>query len=716
VSAGVAAMRGGPPTARSLGGGRRPPRAVVARLVRCAGAAVLVVLAVFVSGLEEADASAAASTPSLVLMSQSATVLPAAPGQPALFQVTVKVTGAPAGTELGLAVGYKLHSRSEFEQTLDNRPTRFMQEVAPAPLSSLRVVGTGLQTGLQLDTTVVEGEAEPDGATTIGLQQCVVGEGTCSGVYPVEVELLDQSGTALAHLTTYLVYAETRSARPLVFSWVVPVAAPVVIRTKAPLAGTIPPLTQGRVGDLEFLTEDLAANPGVQATVAPSPATVQRLEAAGSSAAINVLADLRALAVAGQGRLIAQPYVPVNLASLSEAGVGTEIAGQTQPAGAIMDRATGTLPPLDRPSFSTWVADGPVTAAIASGLAQVGSSSLVVDDTNLPSATELDHASWTQPFYLQLGRRNVLAAAIDSQLSKMFTAEPGDPALAANQLLAELAMIQSELPGANDTRGVIAMPPASWDPEPRFVSALVSGLVDNPVVTTATLEGFFKEVPVGGNSAETTRHLASGADPERISSVEAADIAHARTQLDAFSASVPGTPPVKSQLGDLLLTAESSELTPSAQLADLASFERHLEGELSAIKVVSSTVTLTAQTASIPITITSTADFQMNAMLTLSSGKLVFPQGATRTVHVDHPTNSVEVEVRARTSGDLPLDFVLRSPDGGLTIERGSLTVRSTATSLVGIVLTLAAAVVLLGWWARTWVRGRRRRRPAQAG
>lgn len=85
-------------------------------------------------------------------------------------------------------------------------------------------------------------------------------------------------------------------------------------------------------------------------------------------------------------------------------------------------------------------------------------------------------------------------------------------------------------------------------------------------------------------------------------------------------------------------------------------------------------------------------------------------------MHVDHPTNSVQVEVRARTSGDLPLAFTLTSRNGGLLIEHGRLTVRSTATSLVGIVLTLVAAVVLLGWWARTWARGRRGRRPARAG
>jgi hypothetical protein len=639
-------------------------------------------------------------------------VLPAAPGQPAPFQVTVRADGAPAGAQLALVVYDKLHSRSAFEQSLTSGPTRVLQDVAPASLSTMRVVGSGVQ----YVANVEGGSAEPDGASIIGLP-CTVGNGTCSGVYPVEVELLDQGGSELAHLTTYLVYAEGRSTHPLVFSWIEPLGAPVEIRAAAPLADAIPALSAARVRDFAFLTGDLAGNPGLQVTVAPSPATVQRLEADRSTAARTTLAELRALSDAGPGRVIAQPYVPINLASLSAAGVAEEIAGQTETEASIMAPITGTLPLADQPTFSgsPWVADGPVSPAIEKGLIQLHSGSLVLADTDL-QAPEFTRASWSQPFDLQLGRTTVPAAAIDSQLSSLFTATPTDPTLAANHLLAELAMIQSELPGAADARGVVAMPPASWDPNPKFVSALVSGLAGNPVITTATLRGFFATVPIGGNAASTTRRLTSGGSPEHISPSQAADIVRARNQLDAFSASVVGSPAVEAQLGDLLLTAESSGLKDSGQQAGLAVFDRQLRAQLGSIKVVASTVTLTAQTASIPITITSTAAFQMNAVLTLSSAKLVFPQGATRTVHVDHPTNSVQVEVRARTSGDLPLEFFLRSPDGGLVIDHGTLTVRSTATSIVGIVLTLVAALVLLGWWARTWARGRRSRRPARAG
>ena len=122
-------------------------------------------------------------------------------------------------------------------------------------------------------------------------------------------------------------------------------------------------------------------------------------------------------------------------------------------------------------------------------------------------------------------------------------------------------------------------------------------------------------------------------------------------------------------------------------------------------------MTLTARTASIPITIVSSASYHLQAKLTLSSAKLEFPAGSTRRVSIDHPTNTTQVEVKALTSGDLPLAFTLTSPDGSLIIAHGRLTVRSTATSIVGIVLTLVAALVLVAWWVRTWRKSRRLRR-----
>ncbi len=690
------------------------------RGVRCALAAAVTTasLLLFVCA---GGPSGASTGPSLTLLGQTPTVTPPAPGDPATFTITVKLEGTPPpGAALGLAFYDKLVTQSAFTQTLTSAPTRLLHTVAPQPLSELRRPGGGEQ----LNVTVVAGNASaPAGSTTLnvsGLSHCPPGTEACSGVYPVEVQLFDASGSVVAHLTTYLIYAETKSPSPLVFAWVVTMGSNVRIQASGPITRAIPRLSASRVKDLADLTGELAANPGVQVTVAPSPATVELLEHSTLPQAAGALRALHAVASEGPHRLLAQPYVPINLAQLAGAGIQEEIAGQTHRANAVMTPVTAGLSGAQVPSWQTWLATGPVSSAIGAGMRDVGSTALVLPDTALPSATEEYHATWTQPFSLALGHgESVTAAVSDSMLSSLFSAKPGDPVLAANELLAGLAFIQSELPGASSTRGVIAVPPPTWNPNPRFVDALVAGLANNPVISTATLNGYFNQVQSGANGAATTRRLEGSGGPS-ISRAEAASIVAARKAIDGFVAAVAGQPPVENQLEDLLLTAESDQLTPTQQRAGLSVFNRHLDAELANFQVEKSTVTLTAQNAALPITIVSTAHYALRATLTLSSPKLEFPDGASRVsrnVLLDHPTNSTQIQVRARTSGDLPLSFELTSRTGGLVIQRGRFTVRSTATSIVGIVLTLVAAVVLIGWWARTWLRGRRQRRSrAQRG
>jgi hypothetical protein len=79
-------------------------------------------------------------------------------------------------------------------------------------------------------------------------------------------------------------------------------------------------------------------------------------------------------------------------------------------------------------------------------------------------------------------------------------------------------------------------------------------------------------------------------------------------------------------------------------------------------------------------------------------------------------TTRVPINVRTRASGDSALDVTLQTPDGGLVIDRTRVTVRSTAFSGVGVVLSVGAGTFLALWWGRHIVVARRdRRRPRHA-
>ena len=100
--------------------------------------------------------------------------------------------------------------------------------------------------------------------------------------------------------------------------------------------------------------------------------------------------------------------------------------------------------------------------------------------------------------------------------------------------------------------------------------------------------------------------------------------------------------------------------------------------------------------------------------MTLTSDKLLFADHSTSItlpiILTPAHTTVKYVNVQARASGQFKVAIVLRSPVGGMVLSTGQVSVRSTATSVVGIVLSVGAVVVLAAWWVRT---SRKRRAPA---
>jgi hypothetical protein len=227
-----------------------------------------------------------------------------------------------------------------------------------------------------------------------------------------------------------------------------------------------------------------------------------------------------------------------------------------------------------------------------------------------------------------------------------------------------------------------------------------------------TVSQFFTQVPEGVNMEPGSRHLQSGANPGGLSASNVTRIGLDRTQLSSFSAAVKGHPHELTVLSDVLLATENRSLTSPARRAALDHYSRLFSTLLGTITIASErTVTFTSRTAPIPVTVLSTAPFQVTVVITVSSDKFTFPDGNTVTRVLSRATTPVRIQARSRTSGDrLPVDVTLRTPDGGLIISHTVLTVHSTSISIVGIGLTVLAGLVLLVWWGRTWRRGRRRR------
>jgi hypothetical protein len=636
----------------------------------------------------------------LTLVTQTDWITPAEPW----FNLTMGVNPSE-GSAGQLRVSFTYYSRlvgaSQLQQAIDGSPGGSVlgrQSVAVTSDSQGSTASscvTVLRDSRDAPPATGAG-ACPPGTLSIDMS-CTPNSGTCGDVYPVGIALYRQNSTTpLARLTTFLTYQEA--------------GAPGSIGHGGPLnVGLVLPAST--TDDMRTLATALNDHPGIPITLDVNPAGVQKSETADAKATPRLLAQLGSFAGV---QVLDQPYEPIDLAAMSEAKIPGEIRAQTTRGDEIL-HAAGL-----KPTGGAWI-DTTSTfsqgdnADLGAGLQAAGASSLVMNEGDLATGG-LTNYTFAQPFTLDLGHGStVTATAADSALSARFTADPNDPVLSAEQLLAGLFYVHFENAALTQPRGVVIMPPANWRASKPFLDTLLGGLSQNPnpALSPLTLDELFTKVPIGGNREPSVRHLQSGPVTYGITHTAAVKIASARQQLSSYMDAISGHVPTDVvALSDALLGTEVQGLSAGRRAAVLASYERAFAAETQRISLAGQeTVTFTARQASIPITVQSSAPYPVNVVLTVASDKFVFPNGNTRQLTLDRPTTSVRVAAQARTSGDrLPIDVTLHTPNGQLLLAHTVLTVHSTAISFVGVALTVLAGAVLLAWWARTWMKSRRKR------
>jgi hypothetical protein len=662
-------------------------------------AATLLSTAGIAAGSAGPAVQAAAGAPPLTLTSQTSWVTPTAPW----FTIALAVGdgGVPASDlRVSLTFYSRLGDASQFEQAVGAVP----QKTVLGRVTDVPVTGSGSGRAATTCITVLPdssatapasgtGACAPGGPSLV--LDCTPDAGVCGDVYPVSVALLRQGdATAVARFTTFLTYQEPQGPVGSDGALRVGLIAPVLGTGAAAMAGA------------------LATHRDVPVTLAVSPRTAVALGAGRTRAGARALGQLTGLT---GDEVLSEPYVPVNLAALSEAGIAGEIQAQLARGTQLLHQA-GL-----HPESGLWVDTASSFSQgdagnLASGLQVAGANHLVLNDGDLASAGS-SSLTFAQPFALDLGSgTDPTAIASDSSLDTLFTSSPGDPVLGAEQLLSGLSFVHFENTFEPDARGVVVAPPSGWRASGAFMDTLLSGLTQNPALMPQTLTALMNQVPAGGNREPSTRRLQAGPAGHGISRAAAQRIAVGRQQLSSWccgaNAAVTAQPASLTGLGDLLLSTESQRLSAAGRAAALNAYDRAFAGETGKITLATErTVTFTSQRAPIPITVLSSAPYPVRVVVTLNSDKFTFPDGNTQPLTLDRPTTSVRVTAQARTSGDrLPIDVTLHTPDGQLLIAHTVLTVQSTEISFVGVALTVLAGAVLLVWWVRTWRRARRAR------
>lgn len=666
----------------------------------------------------------AASAPSLVLLSQTPWVTP---GQ--AFDLHLKATSTVSASTLGVSVSVYscLSSLSGFDQSLRSvlNGAPVSSTTSPLPVSGLPPLAGG---GFDLSMPVVIGGSAtsaplPSAPFTIHL---LPAGGQCqsfpAGVFPVRIQLIDTStSSVVGAFITHLVFSEaTPDTQRLRAALVLPVQltqvaarapspADLVIRPSAALATPSERAVSAVVATVASIA---VQHPSVHVTLPVSGQTAELLANTGHQSTLTQLAQLAETPEVHQ--LTTAPFTPVDAAVMVGSGLGSELTRQVARGTEVIGGVTGRAPPEPSAGLGPWITTDGMDVSTVGALASGGFRQLVVPASALTVLPSI--GSTAQPFVLS-GPRNAQLTAIASSddLSARFTGTPGNPVLAAHQLVAELSQIYYERPNGSTPRAVVATAPSSWSDDPAFVDALLGSLNANPLVQAVTTAEVFALFPVPATCRNGCRLAAANG----VGGLPTAAIKSQRLRVDGLASAVTGAHTLTQQLGDVVLSAESQGLRSAQQSSVVANAASAIDAQLRQFAVEGNqTITLTAKSGLVPVTLASTAPYPVTGSLVVSSDKLLFPNGETSwsqpVTLLPRHSNVIYVRVRTRVSGVFRLQVSVRSPDDSLRLVTGSLAVRSTSSSVVGVVLTAGAVVVLAVWWFRTSLKRRRRQRATE--
>jgi hypothetical protein len=635
----------------------------------------------------------APNAPRLLLAGQPAWV-PVGGNLPFQLQVQGAGTAAP-GLTVSVTAHQAVSSRSGYETALTGQSLGSVLghvdlplDVFPAGVGGTRTVTVGLQ---------------PDGPLPLRR----------TGVYPVEVELRQPDGSRLDGCVTPVVaVAPGANGGPAVgkrlgVTWVLPmVARPAYRADGKPDPDVVAELQpEGRLGQQAIAV----GNSAVPLTLAPGPETLEswtQLARDDPSLAPSLDALRDAL---GRTKALAGPYVPIDVRSLLNAGLGSEVGLElvqgTEKLSALLGARVDPRAEIARP----------VNDAALGRLRDAGVDRVILDGGDLaPRDSQFTPA---QPFVVRSQQGTTTAVGSDPGLQRMLDGND-PPALRAQRFLGGLASVALEQP--NVARGVVVLEPENWSGSSELLQAVLAGLQpDHPLLQPLTADQLLSTVPPATNgNSPLERQLAPSPVPS--APVTQREFEDAQTQLTAFNAFV-APPNLLAETGNraLLVSLSSTWSGTSGRTrarAELAKIDSGVNQFLGRLRVPAgnSTITLTARRGRIPVTFLNETDQRLRVRVRLQSDKLLFPDGEERVVDLPPRSTTVRFTVETRSSGTFPLTLTVTSPEGDLQIQRTEVRVRSTFVSNVGLFLTIGAILFLGLWWGNDF-RRRRKRRAAQA-
>lgn len=601
------------------------------------------------------------------------------------FTVFLQVNEAPPGSELAVDLYQPIDDRESLDASVDGEPDGSAATFAVVPLAQ------GTRASQQSGFAISDGPAGPWSSPMPE-----------PGVYPVRVRLRGPDREVLTSMVLYLVRSDGSSGQPTTVAILAEVHRPPgperipdigVFDFSAgtdprqevgPEPITVDPTWQGQVADVIDL---LARHRTIPVSFSITPETADILAA---DVQDPTMVGLRREVTRPGRELLGGTYVDVDVAALTSEDLGDVVLRQTDLGQRTLQRIFGN------PGSATWHLGDAVDRPAAELLRVVGVNHLLLPDG------ALDTDASTRP--VALGSGLDLLATTESPIT--FDANPTDPVLAGHQLLGRLAALAYIDPAP--AGAVLRADPATIDA--RQLAVVLDGLESSQSLRPSTVSNLITEVPAEPIPFEPPdRDIPDqGLYPART---------HRTQELLTNFASMLPVPTVATMAFEVpLAQAASRDLTLEDRLDRLGRLEDTLETLMSGIELPErDRITLGARNASFPLRITSRLETPVDVLVSFeASDRLEVPQ-APQTRRLEPGSTLLAIPVQVRASGDTQLNIRVTTPDGRYLLAESRYTIRSTAVSGVGLLLTLGAGTFLALWWGRHFLRSRRDHRPRHA-
>lgn len=629
------------------------------------GALLLAVVVAVVLGITGGPAGAQRGNDRIDLVSQTTFV-----GDEEVT-INVRLPNLEPGRQMRVRVFRPIEEPEQILETIQNPPTK-NSDLANFIIADLDEI------------TVGSGDL-----FTITLPDDEIGEilRRTPGAIPVRLDLTDDAQVILDTLVTFVIVEDTTPSARIDLAFVADARSPL-----SHGVDTIEIDPAATVGRVAAAVSDAPA----PALVSFTPETLTALADPSTERGLSAIDDIR--------RLLDDHLVPLSpWVSIDEEA--WRLAGETERVFGLFAQGQETTESfLGRTPVPIVHMDPDTTAETVGLLRSIGVTGGIVEPDQLDGLT-IERADRRPIEVLDTNGITMPVLLIDRAFEAGLVGD--DPELIAQHHFTELLFDAKQV---GTDRGIL-LDLTTVDQVP--LTLLLDLIATTDRLGLASVDELITRPPARNAEGAVLRVELLAAPPGDVGGA-ASDLRLTESVLTSYAAMVaPADGPI-APLRTVLQAAMSDELdTEVRRTFTDAVFDLVATGTADFDVVESSRITLATRTATLPISIRNSQTLAMNVIVRITSEKLRFPDGEELRLTLEPGLNELEVTVETVTSGDARILITVTSPDGRLDLVGGSVNVRSTAISGLGLVVSLVSLAVLLTWWLRTIIRVRRSRRAA---